>query len=317
MNPVKYIRNLAKESNLEEMIYENTKALNTNLKDGYYITKTDKKDIISKYVIIACHYPFFTFPGLIPIKNHIEREYVNCAKFDKSYNFTAINIDKDLHSIRFYKDYLIYASNSQRLTNQIDYEKKYNKSKSDFKKYFNIDAEYTWMNQDLITSDKLPFIGRTDKNQDNLFIATGYNAWGITNSIIAAKIISDLILNKENKYIDIFFPLRKNLALFSNSLLNSIFYAKIYLQTYLDRNTKFYKDSVYVVNIKGNYYGVYVDRDNKKHIVKHKCPHLKCNLVFNNQEKTWDCPCHGSRFSIDGDVLEGPATYSVKIKKDI
>ena len=171
------------------------------------------------------------------------------------------------------------------------------------------------MNQDLITFDKLPLIGNPDSNQKHLFIATGYNAWGMTNSIVASRIISDLILEKDNPYFSLFSPKRKNISLFGNSLLNAIFYGKVYLQTYFNKNPSFYPDSVYVIKTHGKNYGVYIDKNNKKHIVNITCPHLKCKLIFNNEEKTWDCPCHGSRFSIDGDVIEGPATYSIKPKK--
>ena len=312
MNPIKYTRNLAKIIKNDINIVENVKALNIRLNDGKYVTKTDVGNIISKYVITTCHYPFFTLPGLIPIKNHIEREYVNASKYPISKHFTAINIDSNLHSIRFYKDYLIYGSTNQLLTNKIDYEKEYQKSKDEFKKYFNVEPEYTWTNQDLITGDYLPFIGNPNKKQPNLYVATGYNAWGMTNSIVAAKLISDLIQEKKNPYINLFSPHRKNISLVGNSLLNCIYYAKIYLQTYLTRNHSFYPDSVKVTKINGKYYGIYIDKDNIKHIVKNECPHLKCNLVFNNEEKTWDCPCHGSRFTIDGDVLEGPTTYSIR-----
>jgi len=63
----------------------------------------------------------------------------------------------------------------------------------------------------------------------------------------------------------------------------------------------------------GKYYGLYIDDDGKKHFVHHKCPHMRCNLVFNQADKTWDCPCHGSRFNIDGDVIEGPTNYSIRV----
>lgn len=315
MNPIKYIKNLAKALGNKIEIIEDTKAFNIKHKDNYYITETNKGSIASKYVVVCCHYPFFTLPGFIPIKNYIEREYVNASKYPNSKHFTAINIDSNLHSIRFFNDYLIYGSTNSRLTNKTNYQKEYQKSKEEFKNYFHLDPEYTWMNQDLITFDKLPLIGNPDSNQKHLFIATGYNAWGMTNSIIASKIISDLILEKDNPYSSLFSPKRKNISLFGNSLLNTIFYGKVYFQTYFNKNPKFYSDSVYVIKIHSEHYGVYIDKDNKKHIVNITCPHLKCNLIFNNEEKTWDCPCHGSRFSMDGDVIEGPATYSIKPKK--
>lgn len=77
----------------------------------------------------------------------------------------------------------------------------------------------------------------------------------------------------------------------------------------------FYDKNVYVTSVKGTNYGVYIDPKGDKHIVKNLCPHMKCKLVFNKEEKSWDCPCHGSRFNIDGKVIEGPANYSIEIDK--
>ena len=167
------------------------------------------------------------------------------------------------------------------------------------------------MNQDIMSNDDLPIIGEI-KGHPGLFLATAYSAWGMTNGTIAAKIISDSILGKENAYTNIFHPNRKNIPVFIQSTLGAFHYAKIYLQTTMKKNPVFENNHVYVVKIEGKYYGVYYDNDKKKHIVSLKCPHMKCNVVFNEEEKTWDCPCHGSRFDIDGNVLQGPATYSIR-----
>ena len=71
------------------------------------------------------------------------------------------------------------------------------------------------------------------------------------------------------------------------------------------------KNNPTYIKIEGILYGVYIDNEDKRHIVRLLCPHMKCNLVFNREEKTWDCPCHGSRFDLDGHVIEGPATYDI------
>lgn len=316
MNPIKYVRNILKLLENDFTILENTTAFKIELDNDLYKVFTNMGVFKTKYVVMACHYPFFVLPGLIPIKNYMEREYVNAGNYSIDKPFTAINIDSELHSIRFYKNYLIYGSNKQRLTNKLDYQNQYQKSKDDFKKYFNSEPLYTWMNQDLITADYLPFIGYPDRSQPHLLIGTGYRAWGMTNGVIASKIISDLILEKKNAYLKLFSPTRKNLSLFTNSLIDSLFYAKIYLQTTFNKNPSFYPDSVHVFKINGKHYGMYIDSNEKKHIVFNKCPHFKCNLIFNKEEKTWDCPCHGSRFSMDGDVIEGPSTYSIRLENN-
>ena len=165
------------------------------------------------------------------------------------------------------------------------------------------------MNQDIMSNDNLPLIGKVNNN-NNLLIATSYNAWGITNATIAGKILSDLTLNKENKYDYLFSPREVNTTSIINSLIGSFHYAKAYIQTFTNKNIVT-SNKVKVVKINGKYHGIYFDEDNNKHIVSLTCPHMKCNLVFNNYEKTWDCPCHGSRFDIDGNIINGPSKEKI------
>lgn len=315
-HPLKYVNGLRKAIEKKVDIYENIIALEITPKDNCFFVKTNEGNIKAKYVVVACHYPFFILPGFIPLKTYLEREYVNSSKYDlDSSRFTAISIDSTLHSIRFYNDYIIYGSNKHRLTNKIKYKENYEKSQNDFKRLFSREPEFTWMNQDIISNDDLPFIGVADKKHPNLLIATAFNTWGMTNGTIAGKILSDIILENNNKYIELFNPNRINMTGILNSIIGAIHYSKVYGQTTIKKNPIFYNDHVYVVKINGKYYGVYYDYYGKKHIVDHKCPHMKCNLVFNDCEKTWDCPCHGSRFDIDGNVIEGPANYSISINK--
>lgn len=304
-NPLKYINGVVSVLDEKINIYENTLATNIELSKDKYLVKTNNGTIRAKQVIIACHYPFFLMPSFIPLKTYIKREYVNAAKVSTNKNYMAINIDDVLHSIRFYNDYLIYGSSMQRLTNNIDYKKSYDDSRILFKKYFDVDSEYTWMNQDIMSNDSLPFIGEI---KNNLYIATAFNAWGMTNGVLAGKIISDLITCGKNNYMYLFDPKRMSLQLFTESLIGSFHYMKVYIQALWKKNNPSY------VKINGFLYGVYIDEFSNRHIVKLLCPHMKCNLVFNREEMTWDCPCHGSRFDIDGNIIEGPAVYPISKK---
>lgn len=313
-HPLKYIEELREKVQKKIDIYENRIALEITKKQNIWNIKTNHGTITSKYVVIACHYPFFLFPGLIPIKTYIKREYVNASKFDLAEKpFTAISIDSTLHSIRFYQNHIIYGSNQHRLTNKIRYQDNYEKSRNDFKRLFSKNPEYTWMNQDIMSNDNLPIIGIMDKKKPNLLIATAFGAWGMTNGTIAGKVLADIILEQSNKYIDLFQPQRINATNIIQSVIGVLHYSKVYAQTTIKKNPVFENNQVYIIKINGKYYGIYYDEHGEKHIVDHKCPHMKCNLVFNNQEKTWDCPCHGSRFDIDGNVIEGPANYSIHV----
>ena len=301
-NPIKYINALSKIISKNIPIYENTLATSIKKENNYYLVTTNKGNIKTKIIILACHYPFFIIPYFFPLKTFIEREYVCASKVDNPKKITAINIDKKLYSLRYYQNYLIYTSHDHRLTSKIDYAKNYQDSKNDFIKYFHKEPIYMWMNQDIISNDLLPIIG---KLKDNIYISTAYRAWGMTNSTIGAKLISDLILNKDNNYIKLFNPHRINLPLIINSFIGIFHYLKSYIISL------FHKSNPKYIKIKEILYGIYTDKEGKEHKVKLICPHMKCPLVFNKKEFTWDCPCHGSRFDIDGNIINTPAIKKI------
>lgn len=301
-NPLKYLNTLKKIIENKIDIYESILAESIIKKGNSYQVKTNKCLINANTVVIACHYPFFIIPNLFPLKTYIEREYVCASKVDKPKNITAINIDKKLHSVRYYKDYLIYGSNEHKLTNKINYQKNYQKSKKDFVKYFHKEPEYIWMNQDIMSNDSLPMIG---KLEDNLYLSSAYNTWGMTNSTLGGKIISDMITKKENEYISLFNPKRINMPLIINSFIGAFSYLKSYIEGF------FHKSNPYYIKINGLIYGIYIDNQGIKHKIRLICPHMKCPLVFNKEELTWDCPCHGSRFDLDGNIIETPATKNI------
>lgn len=300
-NPIKYINSLVKILEKKINIYENVLANDIKKVQDYYLVSTSSGVIKTKIIVVACHYPFFIIPSFIPLKTYVKREYVNACQLENKH-FTAISIDNSLHSIRFYKDYIIYGSNKHKLTSKMDYKENYDESRKEFIKYFHKEPEYTWMNQDIVSNDMLPFIGEIDSN---LFVATAFNGWGMTCGTISGKIISDLILHKKNKYKELFNPKRNNFNLIFSSTIGSFSYLKAYVVSLFKKNNPEY------IKIQGINYGVYKDDDGQKHYIKLICPHMKCHLVFNREAKTWDCPCHGSRFDIDGNLIEGPAKKNI------
>ena len=199
------------------------------------------------------------------------------------------------------------------MSNHINYEERQDELDNKFKKLFNLDVNYKWSTHDLISNDYLPIIGEVE---DSLFISTAFNKWGMTNSVLSGKILSDLILKKDNEFSKLFMPNRKiTLERSINFIKDALNITKIFVATKINKNKSFYTDRVKFVNINGKNYGVYIDENNNKHVIRNLCPHMKCSLLFNFMDKTWDCPCHGSRFDIDGNVIKGPSVYD--IKKDI
>lgn len=305
-HPLKYLQAITKIIQDKILIYEGITAYSIDKVGNNYEVKTSQGIISATQVVIACNYPFYIIPSLIPLKTYIKREYVNASTFEKVRNITALSIDKNLQSIRYYKNYILYGSNSSRITDKTDYALEFKKSQIDFQKIFHIKPTYTWMNQDLMSNDSLPFIGSIS---DNLYLASVFQAWGMTNGTLAAKIISDLInnkYNKYNKYVKLFDPKRLNISLITESCLGSFRYLKAYISAFLCKHNPYY------IKINGLIYGYYKDSNNYLHRIKLVCPHMKCNLVFNEVEGTWDCPCHGSRFNKSGKVIVGPSTKDLE-----
>lgn len=302
-HPLKYLQGLTNIIKKTQEIHEGVTAYSIDKIGEHYEVKTSSGIISASHVVIACNYPFYIIPSLIPLKTYVKREYVNVAKCDNPKSITAISIDSKLHSIRYYQNYIIYGSNASRITDKTDYAKEYRKSQKDFQKIFKQPPLYTWMNQDLMSNDSLPFIGSI---HDHLYLASTYQAWGMTNGTIAAQIISDLITNNYNRYTKLFDPKRLNISLITESCLGSFRYLKAYISAF------FYKNNPYYIKINGMIYGYYKDSDDYIHRIKLVCPHMKCNLVFNEIEGTWDCPCHGSRFNTSGKVLVGPSTKDLE-----
>lgn len=314
-NPYKFlvgIKNILKD---KIHIYENSRCVEVKRKGEYYISRIENGNTIkSKYVVVATQYPFFISPYFTPFKTTVEKSFIVSSKY-KIDNFQAISEGKPTFSFNYYNEkdgYLVYARRSHNVTTNLDTREDEREIVDEYVKYFGKEAEYYFQNHDLMTYDYMPFVGRIDNF--NMYVLTGFNKWGNTNGIIGGKLISDLILNMENSYTELFNPKRslsmlkiKNLTVYNTMVMTR------YILNKVASSKSYYDDSVRIEYIDGKKCGIYTDNKGKEHVVSNICPHMKCNLVFNYVDKTWDCPCHASRFDIDGNVIWGPSVYNIKI----
>lgn len=301
-HPLKFLYNLIKKAKLTN-IYENTRLNSWVYKDGYYECCVNNNIIKAKYLVIASHYPYFITPYLFPLKSTVEKSYL-IAGNKKMNDFSMISFGNPSISMRTYKDYVLYLDNTHNIcTNKKDADCFLNVIKKGNR--LGISPEYIWSNNDVITNDHLPYIGYIG---NNLLLATGYNTWGLTNGYLAGEIISELITHKEHKFKSLFDPRRDGL-LWNTQTFNNIVYSARSIISGKEKNFRVLKTKIDGINVY-----VYYDRDGE-HIVKQKCPHLGCTLKFNEIEKTWDCPCHGSRFDLDGRYIYGPTNKDITFKK--
>ncbi|WP_195963639.1 FAD-dependent oxidoreductase [Clostridium cuniculi] len=296
----------------EFIIYENTRAI----KIEENLVSTDKGNIIANHIVIATHYPIMNAPGYYFMKMHQERSYVIALENANSIEGMYIDYEKQGYSFRNYKGLLLLGGISQR-TGENESGGSYDKLRKFAKEiYPNSKEKYHWSAQDCITIDGIPYIGRYSDSTPNIYVATGFNKWGMTSAMVSAMIISDLILGNDNNFSEIFSPKRFDLSLSINNIANDLvetaknFIAqKISIPSSEIDHIK--NGHAGIVEYNGQKVGVYKDKKGKEFIVSTKCAHLGCELHWNAYELTWDCPCHGSRFDYKGNLIDSPAVKDI------
>lgn len=323
-HPLEFLAPLAKK--LE--IYENTKALKVR---KHYVY-TNHGVIRAENIIFATHYPFVNAPGFYFLRQHQERSYVlglkkrqeerECRKRndegvekkrsgDSALGGMYYSVDRGGLSLRPYEDMILLGGGSHRTGKGVDaydckclnrtggadgdgsgdpggmerhddkcdnYGKGYNYLRKKAQEYYpHMEECAAWAAQDCMPHDEVPFIGKYSVFRPYWYVATSFHKWGMTTSMIAALEISHQIVEGDRLYGRTFTPQRVFLqAGIKNMLVDSW------------------------ESIRGLWKGLWCEKERK-------CPHLGCELEWNEEEQSWDCPCHGSRFDRDGGVLDNPA----------
>ena len=237
---------------------------------------TDKAKIRADKIIVATHFPFIDKHGGYFLKMYQHRSYVLALKNAPIYSAMYVDEDKKGMSFREYKGHLILGGGGHRTGKQGG---GWNEL-SEFSKKYYPDAEEVlrWAAQDCITLDAIPYIGQYSRLTPSLYVTTGFNKWGMTSSMASATILNDLIQEKENEYASLFCPSR------------SILHPQLLCNTF---------ESV----------------TGLLNPITPRCTHLGCALKYNKHEHSWDCSCHGSRFSEKGKVINNPSNKDLKMKK--
>lgn len=311
-NPIKFLNYIIKDLT----IYEDTTALEIN--DNVVVT--NRGEIKAKSIVIATHFPIINVPGYYFLRMHQEREYVIALKNAQLLNGMYIDEKDGGYSFRRYKDYLILGGASGR-TGSNEEGGSYDKLRELAKKlYPNATEEYHWSAQDCITSDGIPFIGVYSKELPNVYVATGFNKWGMTSSMVSAIIISGLINGKTYDFNEIFSPSRFDLTASIKNLVKDGFETtynfiaeKIRIPLEIIENIKNSESGMVIYE--GKKVGVYKDESGEIYTVSTKCPHLGCELKWNADDLSWDCPCHGSRFNYKGEFLDSPTIKNLKYEE--
>ena len=324
-NPYKYLISLANICNSAGVnIFEHTKVIDVKLNDGTYEILAESGYIVkAKQIVIATKYPIINIPGFYFMKMYQSTSYVIGWETDKKlFNGMYISSEKPIISLRMAKhknkNLLIVAGFDNKTGENIDLCDSYKYLEEIAKSiYPKGNFKYCWNTEDCITLDKIPYIGKFSELWDNAYVATGFNKWGMTTSNIASGIISDMVLGRKNKYEEIFKSTRlepiKNIKEVTNMIKESIdglIIKKIKIPD--EAINQIQEGEGKIVEVNGDKVGVYKESNNKIYSINPVCKHLGCELTWNNLDKTWDCPCHGSRYDYKGKLIYGPSVKNLE-----
>ena len=323
-NPIKYIQGLVRK--LEEnkvRIFENTTCFDIKQDNEEYICYTENNTIKSKYVVIATHYPFINIPGMYFAKMYQSSSYViGVDTKTELFSGMYINIQSPIYSFRTAVDngkkILLLGGLDHKTGENITYQDSYGKLEQKAKQWYpNLEVKYRWSTRDCITLDKIPYIGEFSNVLPNIFVGTGFNKWGMTSSNVAARIITDKIMKKENEYDEVFKSTRVNPIVNKDEVKNMVVQTTKSLVVDKLKKEENSIDDIKnetggIIEKNGEKIGIYKDIEGKIHAVKPICTHLGCLLNWNAADKTWDCPCHASRFDYTGKNIYNPALKNLE-----
>lgn len=306
-NPLEFAASVAKKLK----IYTNT----TAVYGGDGSITANSKSIKAKHIIIASHFPFIDSAGFYFLRMHQSRSYAMAFEGCGEVGGMYYGIDPKALSFRNYGNLLVASGFSHR-TGESDGDE-FARIKAKVRAVFpRAEETARWSAQDCMPPDFVPYIGRYSKKLGNFYVATGFQKWGMTTAMVAADIISDMICEKENVFADVFMPSRSNAAasceLVRNGLhsVDGLVLKKIKSPSRTVSQLKNGEGDI--VRCNGKTVAAYKDENGVIHAVSPNCTHLGCRLSFNSELKSWDCPCHGSRFDIDGKAIDNPALKNLE-----
>lgn len=304
-------------------VFENTVAVDLEETPSPTVITRSGHRVTGSKVLICSHFPFHGAGGFYFSRMSANRAYVVAVKAKGDYpGGMYINVEEPTRSLRsvvFNNERLVLAIGENHKAGQGgDALSHYEALESFAQSVFgSVEVRYRWSAQDLSTLDKVPYIGNITSNHPNVLVATGFRKWGMTTGIVAAQLLTDAVLGKANPYASLYAPDR--------------FYADPSIKTFLRENANvaghllkgkleaplrhaegLSRGEGAVIFHDGQRAGGYRDEAGTVRVVDTTCTHLGCEVVWNGEDRTWDCPCHGSRFLTDGSVMEGPAKQPLR-----
>jgi glycine/D-amino acid oxidase-like deaminating enzyme/nitrite reductase/ring-hydroxylating ferredoxin subunit len=318
-NPMKYMMGIIDiliKNNVP--LYENSGVTRIDKGEkGYEVLINNKYKINTDKIIMSCHYPFLNPDNLYFAKIYQSKSYAIAFKTDLKLKANYVSLDAPYYYLRTYDDSTLIIGGSDHFAGiNIDIDACY---KTLINKIYNLDnkavIQYKWFTEDCMPIDSLPFVGKYSNKNPDIILVTGFQKWGFTNSHIAAKNITNMLLNK--KYDDLYKTNRYTLIKDLKStfrmighVIDGLIISKLLVEQYdLD---KIKIDSGKVMKYKNTNVLVYRESKDKYIFLENKCTHMGCSLIWNDVDKVWESKCHGSIFDKYGHVVYGPALKDLK-----
>ncbi len=253
-------------------IYENTRVMEI---EGH-TARTEKYSITADAIVVTTHFPCFNLHGSYFLKMYQDRSYVIAMENAPDVNGMYVDEAEGGLSFRNYKDFLFLGGGAHRTGKPGGAWQELNRFAARY--YPRAKIKYAWAAQDCMTLDGVPYIGNYSRNTPHVFVATGFQKWGMTSSMAAAMLLRDRLCDIKNPCAEVFSPSR---SMLTPQLAVNAWEAAAGLLGFSPK----------------------------------RCTHMGCKLKWNPAEHTWDCPCHGSRFSCEGTLIDNPAKKDLKLKK--
>lgn len=329
----KYMLHLAQQiSGNGSYLFENTRVTDVReeasscrvLSDAASNATGAQLEIKAEDVLVTTNLPILD-KGLFFAKSFPKRSYIVGAPIDPADapNGMFIGVGSDTHSIRTtpYKDgklLLLVGGESHKVGEKTDTETSYKNLEEYARQNFKIDEiAYRWSSQDIVSFDKVPFVGPLTPTSNHIYVATGFSLWGMTNGTASGLVLADLVLGLDNPYTDLYDSLRVDPMASLESVKNNLDVGRHWVGDRLKGLTSSSFESVEkgegkIITYEGEKVAAYRDQAGVVHACSAVCSHLGCIVNWNNAEKSWDCPCHGARFDENGKVMRSPAVHNLE-----
>lgn len=304
-------------------VFERTRATDIEETDAGVDVITEHGRVEASHVIVATLLPFHDPAGLFA-KTHPSRSYAVSARVDgPSVDGMFLSVDSPTRSVRPHHapdgTYLVIGGEEHKTGQEEDTDARYAAIEAWARERLGVTSiVHRWSAQDFVPADGIPYVGPLGE-ESRVLVATGFKKWGMTNGTAAALMLSEHVLGRPNRWLPVFDPMRlKPLASAGSALKENVNVAQRFFGDRLPGGPSL--DALRpgegaVLDHDGDKVAAYHDAELGLRVMSARCTHMGCIVAFNPAERSFDCPCHGSRFDTEGQVIEGPATAPLGTKE--